>query len=341
MVLKLAPSGGVISSTVIPPGSVGNGYIQPPIYDSITSDDRGNVYVFGAVGDIYELRNDGALLNVAPAAWFFDPALGFRDPQGLAVDNDGRLFTTVGNPNAGGYVGPIEIVPLPAVPLITLQPQGSTIPFGTNATLSVSAAGTSALSYQWYRDGTAIGGASGLMTGSNAANIFSAAYSATLPGTYAVVVSMATGSVTSAPAVITTVTSGGTSVVAMPTITSQPKAATFSYGGNPLLSVAAVATGPSAYQWQLYGSDLLGATGSSFAATAPGTYTVLATTSAGSVTSNSTVVPRAGRSIFPRAPRWAQERTSASRALSFRATRVVTSRCSFAGWARAWPSSAS
>lgn len=79
---------------------------------------------------------------------------------------------------------------------ITLQPQSQTALFGSPLTLSVAATGTGALSYQWYKDGAAIAGAT------------SAAYTVGNPtsataGTYTVTVTSGSLTVTSTAAVVT------------------------------------------------------------------------------------------------------------------------------------------
>jgi len=76
-------------------------------------------------------------------------------------------------------------------PSITTQPQSVTITQGLTTTLSVVAAGDAPLAYQWRFGGTNIAGAT------------SPTYVASQPGSYTVVVTNATGSVTSNAAVVT------------------------------------------------------------------------------------------------------------------------------------------
>lgn len=76
-----------------------------------------------------------------------------------------------------------------------------------------------------------------------------------------------------------------------PTITTQPASQTVTAGGSATFSVAASGTAPLSYQWKLGGTNLAGATGASLSLTSvqsanAGTYTVVVTNSAGSVTSN-------------------------------------------------------
>jgi hypothetical protein len=101
--------------------------------------------------------------------------------QGLAIDN--LSFSADSGP-----------VP----PIITNQPQSQQSFTGNSATLSVSATGNSALSYQWQFDGTNIAGAT------NSSLVLSG-LSAASGGTYDVLVSDATGTNVSQPAVLTVV----------------------------------------------------------------------------------------------------------------------------------------
>ena len=150
-------------------------------------------------------------------------------------------------------------------PSITTQPKSSTLIAGQNDTLSVTAAGTAPLSYQWYKNGTAITGATSLtyvLTNVQPANA----------ATYTVVVSNVTQiNVTSSGAVLT--------VNVPPSITTQPKSSTLVVGQNDTLSVTAAGTAPLSYQWYKNGTSILGATSSSYSLTNvqtnnTGTYTV-------------------------------------------------------------------
>src|ERR1017187_6948686 len=49
--------------------------------------------------------------------------------------------------------------PAQVIPSITTQPASQTVTAGLAATFSVTASGTAPLSYQWWRNGTAISGA--------------------------------------------------------------------------------------------------------------------------------------------------------------------------------------
>lgn len=87
--------------------------------------------------------------------------------------------------------------PTPSAPSITTQPASQTVTAGQTATFSVVATGTSPLSYQWKKDGTAISGAvsSSFTTPTTTSSDNGAQFT--------VVVSNAGGSATSNPATLT------------------------------------------------------------------------------------------------------------------------------------------
>ena len=167
------------------------------------------------------------------------------------------------------------IVPEP--PIIEEQPVSRVILVGENATFSVSAAGTEPLSYQWYKDGTAIERATEADYTVDAATLNDA-------GFYTVEVTNQFGSVTSEPALLTVIEP------AAPTIIEQPASANIKTGESVTFSVSATGTAPLSYQWFKDGFDIPGATGPTYTienATPnhTGTYTVRITNKFGTTTS--------------------------------------------------------
>jgi hypothetical protein len=80
-----------------------------------------------------------------------------------------------------------------------------------------------------------------------------------------------------------------------PTITSQPSASSVAVGSAASFSIVAGGTAPLSYQWRKDGVAISGATSSTYTIASTktsdaGSYTVVVTNSAGSVTSNSTVL---------------------------------------------------
>ena len=112
----------------------------------------------------------------------------FEWPEAIAVDQQDNLYVADGATIRKGQ--------LAGLPLITAQPQNQTVAPGTSVQFSVATSGIPAPTYQWYRNGAAIGGATGNSLGIPSAQTADA-------GQYTVVISNALGSVTSGAAVLT------------------------------------------------------------------------------------------------------------------------------------------
>ncbi len=154
---------------------------------------------------------------------------------------------------------------------------------GSNATFIVTATGTAPLSYQWRKNGANVAGAT-------SSTLTLTGVTTNQAGSYVVLVSNTAGSVTSSPAILTV---NPASVA--PTITTQPASQTVMVGGNVTFNVTATGTETLTYQWRLNGVNIASATGSTLALTSvttnqAGSYVVLVSNSAGSVTSSPALV---------------------------------------------------
>ena len=159
-------------------------------------------------------------------------------------------------------------------PAITASPVGQTVVQGNAVTLTVAVTGSDPLSYQWYKDGWPVAGASAsslLLNGAVADG-----------GSYLVLVRNGAGTAISTPALVT--------VLVPPSIVTDPAGQTVLAGSAVTLSVSAAGTAPFSYQW--YKDGLVVAKGTSatlrltnVATTASGNYQVHVTNSAGAVDS--------------------------------------------------------
>jgi hypothetical protein len=161
-------------------------------------------------------------------------------------------------------------------PVIVTQPAAAIVSSGSTASLSVVVSGTPPFSYQWKKSGAAIAGATSATYSLTSAAVGDA-------GTYTVVVTNGAGSVTSNAATLT--------INTPPAITTQPSAATVTAGSAASFSVVATGTVPLSYQWRKDGAAISSATSSTYTiastkTTDAGSYTVVVTNSAGSVTSS-------------------------------------------------------
>jgi hypothetical protein len=178
-----------------------------------------------------------------------------------------------------GSSAPGAVVP----PSVTTQPVSQTVTAGQTAGFSVAATGTGPFSYQWFKNTTAISGAtSSFYTTPATASSDSGAL-------FHVIVTNSVGSVTSASATLTV--SSAPAATVPPSITTQPVSRTVSVGQTAAFSVAATGTAPFSYQWFKNTTAISGATSSSY--TTPATtasdsgtlFKAIITNSVGSVTS--------------------------------------------------------
>jgi uncharacterized repeat protein (TIGR01451 family) len=225
----------------------------------------------------YQWRRNGAPISGATSASYtLNPTV---------VSDSGATFDVVVTNSAGNATSnaaTLTVNPASVAPSITTPPANVTVTAPAQATFSVVAAGTAPLSYQWRRNGVAMGGAT------NASYTINPTSTADNGATFDVVVSNSAGSVTSVPATLTVNAAG-----VAPTITTQPVSTTVIAPGSAAFSVVATGTSPLAYQWWRNGAAIAGATSATYilSPTALGdngsTFSVVVSNSAGSVTSSS------------------------------------------------------
>ena len=135
-------------------------------------------------------------------------------------------------------------------PFISAQPAGLTNNALTTATFTVTAVGQVPVTYSWLRNGTNLTDTANI-SGSHTSTLTLSNVLGGDAGGYSVVVSDASGSVTSLVASL---------IVVDPIITSQPVGQATSAGQSVALGVSAIGSAPISYQWLQGGLPLAGAT---------------------------------------------------------------------------------
>ena len=222
----------------------------------------------------YQWRKDGVDLSGATST-----TLSLTNVQ----SSNAGSYTVVVSNSAGTVTSNTATLTVNLPPTIVTQPQGQSATAGANVSFSVTASGTTPFTYQWRKEGTAISGATNSTFSLGNVQSGDAA-------SYSVVVSNTAGSVTSNGAMLTV-----TAAVVAPTITSHPQGQSVNAGASVAFTVTASGTTPFTYQWRKDGSNLAGATNSTFTlgnvqAAEAGIYTVVVGNSAGSTTSNLAVL---------------------------------------------------
>ena len=166
-------------------------------------------------------------------------------------------------------------------PTIATQPANQTVTAGQTATFSVTAAGTSPLTYQWQKGAAPINGAT------SASYITPATATSDSGSTFNVVVSNSAGKITSNAAALTV-----NAAPVAPSITQQPSNQTVTAGQTATFSVTAAGTASLTYQWQKGTTAITGAASASYTTAATTTFdngaqfSVVVSNSLGNATSN-------------------------------------------------------
>ncbi len=181
-----------------------------------------------------------------------------------------------------------------ADPAITTQPVGQTVTTGTSVNLTVAAAGATALSYQWKRDGTNLVNG-GNISGANSPSLTIANAQVSDTAAYSVTVTDVAGSLDSATVQVTVL-----DIV----IITPPQSQRVEQGSTVQMSVVATSASPITYQWKRVvggntnnlanGPTISGATTANLTLTGvqvadSGTYLVTMTTPGGSANAVATL----------------------------------------------------
>lgn len=174
----------------------------------------------------------------------------------------------------------VYVPPPPTPPSIATQPQPLTVNQGNAAAFSVSAGGTAPLTYQWKHAGTNLPGA----TTTSYVKLNAQPADA---GNYSVGITNGIGYSNSTPALLT--------VNIPPFITAQPQSTNVLLGANPTFTVAATGSPAPTFQWRFNGTNIAGATGTSYTRSNvqlahAGAYSVVASNVAATATSDDAVL---------------------------------------------------
>jgi len=219
--------------------------------------------------------------------WYFNdaPLSGQASPWlTLASAQPGQSgnYKFVVSNSAGSVTSSVVSISIGFPPLITQQPLSQTNIVGGTAQFSASVNGTGPFVLHWYQYSTVLFD-DGRRFGSTTPTLTISNLTLADAGNYTLTMTSAFGSVTSAPAALT--------VIAPPTITTQPKGYSVPIGLPVTFSAAASGVSPLGYYWLLNGVPVQNATNTSLTISnlTPinfGNYQFVATNIAGATTSS-------------------------------------------------------
>lgn len=193
------------------------------------------------------------------------------------TSNDAGAYRVIVSNSLGTATSSVATLTVLIPPAITSDPTNLTIAAGSNATFNVTATGSEPLRYQWFFN-TNIA----LANATNASFALGSAH-ATNAGAYSVVVTNAVGAATSAVATLT--------VLAPPSITTQPQSQGVTDSNPATFTVTAAGTAPLTYRWRFNTNTPVGVNSNVFTLLSAqtndaGTYSVIVTNIYGAATSS-------------------------------------------------------
>ena len=262
---------------------------------ALAIDSSGNLYVAdsgnrtirkvtsaGVVSTLAGLAgSSGSTDGTGNAARFGDGNSDSSQNAGIAVDSAGNVYVADTNNNTIRKGVPVSNAPGSNLQLLG-QPQSLYVKVGLSAVFTVNATATPSPTYQWQKDGNAIPGAT-------SASYTIAATQYTDAGSFAVAVTSGAFTLTSGAATL--------KIAALATdippiyVFSQPASQTVTVGQSATFAADVAATPAPTYQWKKNGAAIPGATSVSYTIAAAqtsdaGTYTLVITNSAATVTTN-------------------------------------------------------
>lgn len=228
-------------------GGGGGDDTSPPVItrqpDAATvADGAAAVFSVAASGDglSFAWHRNGTAIAGATGTSYTTPALTLAD--------NGATYSVLVSNRAGAVPSqPARVTVQPVAPAIGVQPDAVVADDGSEVTFSVHATGSAPLAYQWLRDGVAVPGATA------SSHVLAPAVLADDGAAFSVRVGNAAGEVTSR------VVSLAVRAVA-PRIDLAPQPQVVVDGGTARFSVTARGSGTLAYQWEINGQAVPGAT---------------------------------------------------------------------------------
>ncbi|MFA6135276.1 MAG: putative Ig domain-containing protein [Phycisphaerae bacterium] len=269
---------GTVGSTISPAGSMAVLNAVPVIHSPLTLP----AYNGSAFSYRVAANNDASTFGATglPAGLVINTETGLI--SGVPAGAAGHHLVTLSAANQQGTTQAVLDMEITAQPIIARPPVSQAVWVGQTTSLTVSLAGTGAFSYQWWKDGVSLSGATG-------ATLTLPGVQAIDSGTYWVVATNPAGSITSNGATLTV-----NPAPPEPVIRVQPLSQTVIRGSVVTFYAAASGTPAPTYQWRKNDMDIPGATSATLtlpgALTDAGSYTMVATNSVGSATSDPAIL---------------------------------------------------
>ena len=263
---EVLPQSPVITS----PSEVKVVYVGDPVSFSVVASGPGPF--------TYQWSKDGSMNVVGNASVFTIASAQLADAGAYTV-----TVSNAGGSATSQVASRLFVASAPVAPAITVDPASQSVTKDDAVTFAVTATGTAPLTYQWLKDGTALGG-----TSTSPSYVIGAAQLADA-GLYSVMVANTAGSATSNPGQL----SVSLAAVA-PSISTQPASQTVTEGELTTFTVTATGSTTLHYQWQHDGIQV-GSDSASLILPFPvttdaGSYTVTVTNGAGSMASTPAVL---------------------------------------------------
>ena len=247
----------------------------------------------------YQWKKNGTAISGATSASYTTPAT-------VASDN-GALFTVTVTGGVTSVTSSSATLTVNAPPSITTQPVGKTVIAGQTATFSVTATGTATLTYQWNKNGSAIGGAT-------SASYTTPATTTSDNGTqFTVTITNSAGNVTSNAATLTVnaatfILNASQTSLSFPSVnlgSNSSLGVTFTNAGNSNVTVSNVSLSGSGYSLAGVSTGQILTPGQTatltvtFAPAASGSAPGTATVTSNATNSPSTVITLSGTGVQP------------------------------------------